>query len=131
MKLSTRARALLAALALALCASLGVATANPAAASYGTVKVYNFGNTGIGIETDWNGTLYDYILPVNWWSPQNAKGAFTGSCWKTDVYYGYSDPGPYANQATWYYKWSVTGPTQMSFPGWQVTWVGVYSYRYC
>lgn len=107
----------------------GAAVATPAQAStnaYGSVQVFNFGgprNTGIGIVTTWTSpNTYQYVLPSQRWSGTGVKGAYTGSFYCIDVYYSWN------GGANWYYQWSARGPQFVSFPGWQISWVGVYPY---
>jgi hypothetical protein len=122
-------RALILSIIVALCVSVGfVATATPAQAAGGSVQVFNFGgpgNTGIGIVTNWTSpNTYQYVLGSQRWSPtMNVKGAYIGSWYCGDVYYSF-DGG-----RTWKYQWSARGPQFISFPGWSVSWVGVYPYR--
>ncbi len=128
----TRTRRAFAALvvAVALLAGIGLTAAQPAAAAtnaYGTVQVFNFGgplNSGVGIVTQWTSpNTWQYIIPAQRWTLPGVKGAYVGSTYCLDVYYSW-DGG-----RTWYYQWTGHGPEFVSFPGWQISWVGVYPYK--
>lgn len=124
-----RVRAVILSVVVALCMSIGIGTmtAAPAQAAYGSVQVFNFGgpqNVGVGIVTKWTSpNTYQYVIPAQRWTLGGVKGAYTGSFFCIDVYYSW-DGG-----RTWYYQWHARGPQFVSFPGWEISWVGIYPYR--
>lgn len=126
-------RVTLAALAsLALLVGVGFTTANADGPAYydgSGPKVWNFGDVGTGISRYVDNSWDIIVYPRSWSPGYGWAQEYTGPCWHTDIYYAYSDPGMWANQATWHYVWTNNGG--YAWLNNQIRWVGLYSYRVC